>query len=605
MLADEPDTIATRRQAPNSSLRRVVVPLLLLFGLQVSIVIGRGAWPPNRGVTGALLAAILIGLVAAATWRTTHRIGARTAGFIARQRWLATGVIFAAAVAYLFATARFQGRTFWLKYQDEFSYAIQTQMVAHGRFWMPAHPLADFFDSFQLLIRPVYASIYFPGAAMAYAPGVWTQAPSWLVPLLLSGACVALLFLIITEMLDGIAGTLAAVTLVGLTIFRLQSIMVMAQIPSLAACLAATWCWLRWRTSPHPTGWAAAVGVAMGWAAITRPVDALCFAVPIGLAMLLAAAQNPPRRLGLPVAVLAMLPFAAIQLSTNRGVTGSFVTTPFSFYAARDYPGTQYGFGHYRAGDQPASALPQKRAYYETDVRPVVSTHSPATAARRWAQKNAPETILLGIPHAILIALLPAGAWAALSRRGIPMAIVAPFPLFVLLYWPYAFFLPHYTLIAAPAIIAMLMLGRAAAMDLFPPGRSRTAIGAMLAAVIGGVALVELPEFNRLNADEFFPATGLTQIDKALAGAIPPGERAVVLFRYPSDGGNPHEEPVYNPSAAWPDDARIIRAHDLGERNIELLRYYAKLQPGRVIWRYDRGSGELTRLGAVGDLAGR
>jgi hypothetical protein len=346
------------------------------------------------------------------------------------------------------------------------------------------------------------------------------------------------------------------------------------------------------------------MGVAMGWAAITRPVDALCFAVPIGLAMLLAAARNSPRLWSLLVVVLATLPFAAIQLSINRGVTGSFVTTPFSLYATRDYPGTQYGFEHYRAGDQPVSALPQKQAYYETDVRPVVATHSPAAAARRWAQNNAPETILLGVPHAILIALLPAGAWAALSRRGTAVTIVAPLPLFVLLYWPYAFFLPHYTLIAAPAVIALLLLGRAAAMDLFPPGRSRTAIGATLAAVIGGVTLVELPEFNRLNADEFFPATGLTQIDKTLAGAIPPDERAVVLFRYPSEGGNPHEEPVYNPSAAWPDDARVIRAHDLGERDIELFRYYAKTQPDRVIWRYDRGSGELTRLGAVGDLAG-
>jgi hypothetical protein len=29
----------------------------------------------------------------------------------------------------------------------------------------------------------------------------------------------------------------------------------------------------------------------------------------------------------------------------------------------------------------------------------------------------------------------------------------------------------------------------------------------------------------------------------------------------------------------WPDDAPIIRAHDLGERNAELFRYYAARKP--------------------------
>jgi hypothetical protein len=54
----------------------------------------------------------------------------------------------------------------------------------------------------------------------------------------------------------------------------------------------------------------------------------------------------------------------------------------------------------------------------------------------------------------------------------------------------------------------------------------------------------------------------------------------------------------------WPDDARIIRAHDLGpERNRELFRYYAQRQPQRTVYRFDRMTATLTRLGNVVDLA--
>jgi hypothetical protein len=45
------------------------------------------------------------------------------------------------------------------------------------------------------------------------------------------------------------------------------------------------WAFLRWRRN-HGPRWALAVGLLAGWAAITRPADALCYALPIGLAML-------------------------------------------------------------------------------------------------------------------------------------------------------------------------------------------------------------------------------------------------------------------------------------------------------------------------------
>ena len=64
-------------------------------------------------------------------------------------------------------------------------------MLAEGRLWMPKHELADFFDTFYVLSRPKYASLYFPGAALLYVPTVWLGLPTWLMPIGVAGAIVA------------------------------------------------------------------------------------------------------------------------------------------------------------------------------------------------------------------------------------------------------------------------------------------------------------------------------------------------------------------------------------------------------------------------------
>ena len=86
----------------------------------------------------------------------------------------------------------------------------------------------------------------------------------------------------------------------------------------------------------------------------------------------------------------------------------------------------------------------------------------------------------------------------------------------------------------------------------------------------------------------------------------------MILFQYhpelPQTGDNSCKiEPVYNTSVAWPDDAPIVRAHDLGSRNIELIRYYAEHQPQRTFYLFDRGNlaDPMHRLGTAQELANR
>src|SRR5882724_5318888 len=198
----------------------------------------------------------------------------------------------AAAAFYLIATAMNQDRTMIPKMEDECSYVISTQILAHGRLWMPAHPLADFFESLFVIVKPVYASIYFPGTAIFFAPMVWLKWPVYVIPLILSGAVIALLYRIITELIDGVAGLLAVFWLLALWPFRTFSVMIMSHLPMLLLGLLMVWAWLRWRRE-HRVRWAILVGVFSGWAAITRPADAIAYALPIGIAMLAALWRQP------------------------------------------------------------------------------------------------------------------------------------------------------------------------------------------------------------------------------------------------------------------------------------------------------------------------
>jgi hypothetical protein len=85
---------------------------------------------------------------------------------------------------------------------------------------------------------------------------------------------------------------------------------------------------------------------------------------------------------------------------------------------------------------------------------------------------------------------------------------------------------------------------------------------------------------------------------------------AVVLFRFDPSVASAHDDPVYNDTVAWPDDAQVIRARDLGpEQNRAIYRYYAQRQPNRFFYVYDpqlRAAGKnplSPPLGTAAELA--
>jgi hypothetical protein len=571
--------------------RAWIAPLLLIFGVQLWLILGRGYYG-TRWQLRLLLAALIISII--------PPIARFLAAQLDRLRHPSHPSLIAIAIAllsceYFVFTAHYQHHPFIPEYLDEQSYAIGIQMAAHFHLWMPQHPLADFFEGLELIVRPVYASMYFPGTAMLYAPSIWLGLPYWILPAMAAGACVGLTYRIVTELLDGVAGILCALMLVGTSIFRLVSIMLLAQVPVLLMILLTIWAWLKWRNRKS-FSWAIAMGFFATWAAICRPLDALAMLLPVGVAILIDA-RPQWRTIGKTFAAAAIggLPFLVIQIAFNLGVSGSWYRTPFQFSQERDYPQTSLGFHAFDPNVKPASSLPQKQMQYQSMTAPAIRAHQLDNALPQLWHDRLPEILRDGLPNVFLIILLPP-ALLMLDRRG--WVIAFALPCWVGLSMLYVFQLAHYAVVIAPVLAMLVVCGIEAMRQSWPKFSASIAAFFTLAIII--LSVTETAELNRFVKDEWIDPSALLVANKVVHDL--PQKPAVILFKYDPSLSS-EIEPVYNIDVAWPDDAPVIRAHDLGPRNVELFNYYALHQPNRAIYEYDRASGSLHFLGRAKDLA--
>jgi hypothetical protein len=373
---------------------------------------------------------------------------------------------------------------------------------------------------------------------------------------------------------------------------------------------------LRWREAQR-LKWALLIGALAGLMAITRPADAICYALPIGVGMCLSLRGKSLRRITTTIALLiaGALPFLAIQAVQNIGITGHLTQTPFSLYLDRDQPGANFGFHPYDPSKQPASVVAQKQVYYRDFIVPFIKKHT-LRQAGPWFKDHFKQIIDATLPAREMIVLLPVGL-ISLGRDPRRWALAATVPLFFAIYFCYPPFVEHYAVPFAPAF-AMLVATAPSVLRGGIPKAGR-ALSVMCVVAIAMVAVSMLPELNAKVDDETYRSRMMRIIhEKIDRSDLAP---AVILFRYhpelppgaqedPSKGlpiynNSPMCEPVYNTDVGWPDDAAIIHAHDLGNRNIEIFRYYAARQPQRMFYLFDRGNlaDPLHQLGSAAKLA--
>ena len=280
---------------------RIVVPWLVIIGLAASL------FPPRIHL-------------AIAAWLDRFRHPSTV------SRRVITLVVWIISAVYLGLTALRQHRDFNFRIQDEMMYLVQMRMLAQGQLYMPAHPMADFFQTFYIFTKPVYASMYFPGASLMFVPAVWLHLPIWIIPLLICGGVVGMTYRVTAELTDGVWGMLAAMLVVGVPTVRTLSLLTLSYMPMALLGLLLVWAYLRFHRR-RGVVWAGVIGLLAGWGAVTRPLDAICFALPVGVGMLVDLRRETAKRVAGTLVVIGVcaLPMLSLQLVLNRAVTGEFV----------------------------------------------------------------------------------------------------------------------------------------------------------------------------------------------------------------------------------------------------------------------------------------
>lgn len=570
--------------------RLIHIPLLALgLALWLIAVIAQRSWPEQIPAFAALLISAALIAIPPIRRRCLVLLD-RLANPSPHTRFLAAAAITALSFLYLAFTAHWQDRYLGPYWHDEHSYLLQAHMLAlEGRLWMPAHEVGEFFESIFVFSQPVYASLYFPGTALALTPGVWLHLPTWVMPMLITSLAIGFTCRVIAELTDGVGGLLAAMLLLGNWVLRMFSTMSMSNTVLLLLAMMAVWAYLRWRGRPS-AAWTLLIGILAGWAAITRPLDALCYALPLGVAM---AFDLRGRRSGawISSAILLLVsaaPFLVLQAALNKAVTGSYAALPWNLYNSRHFPQTTLGFHIFNPAIRPETLSPHKHAMHAAYGRELVTRHAFAKLPEAWLQRRIPNTVESALPHASLAILLPLGFLACFTQRRWILACAIPLYLAGYLFSPYYSF--YYAVVIAPASALLVIL---AVQHLRAPLRLWLTLALLL------LSLAQLPEARRRFRDQRFDP----QLTRHFQQLLPQLQRpALILIRF-SPGRNLDEQLVTNWRHPRPDDAPILLAHDLSERNEKLFRYYAARQPRRTVYLFDESSRSLTSLGTVADLA--
>jgi len=308
--------------------------------------------------------------------------------------------------------------------------------------------------------------------------------------------------------------------------------------------------------------------------------------------------------------VAGTLPFFTVQVVFDLRTTGHAFKTPYTLYLNEQVPGGTFGFHRFDPNARPQSSLPQVQADYEL-TRSYLELHQPDNFLAPWFHTQFPAGFAPRPPYLAMIAdttlpirallsFVPVGLLSLTHRRR--WVLWGTLPVFLALYLCNPFFLEHYAIAIIPAMVLWVLLGFDAATRAWPRHQSR--ITGVATALVVAASLTSLWEINHLIvrdpskqvSDEPLPSALLRKAHELLRG-----ERAVVLFRY-SPKQNWKAEPVYNSEVVWPDDAEVVRAHDLGARDSEIVDYYAQTQPDRVFFVWDLGKDELRRIGTAASL---
>ena len=218
---------------------------------------------------------------------------------------------------------------------DEFSYLLMADTFAHGRLTNPPHPMGVHFETFHVIQKPTYASMYFPAQGVFLAAGqVIFHHPFWGVWISAGLMCGAICWMLqgwlppVWALLGGMLAVIRlatfsywANTYFGGNVAALGGALALGSLPRIKRY--------------QRVGDALLLGIGLGLLANSRPYEGLFFSFPIGVILLVWLSRQRASNLKTSLRQV-VLPLAVILSLTGVGmlyyfwrVTGSPFQTPF------------------------------------------------------------------------------------------------------------------------------------------------------------------------------------------------------------------------------------------------------------------------------------